>query len=263
MAVIAFIGMGNMGYAMMKGMLGTFDPQDLVFSCKRESHGREVEKETGVTFKTSNAECVKDADIVFLAIKPVVYPMVINEVKEHLKEDAVVISLAPTYTVEKLTEMTGRRVVRINPNTPARVKDSMTSVVYDEKLFSEEEKDLFDRIFRSFGEWIKLEERLMDGAITISGCAPAFIYMMINALADAGVRYGLHKDEAVMMAARTVEGCGKMVLETGIHPEILKDQVCSPGGTTIAGVEALERNGFRGVIMAGCAASYEKNSHKE
>ena len=144
------------------------------------------------------------------------------------------------------------------PNTPALVGEGMSGICYDEKLFTIAEREVIGKIFDSFGKYIVLPEKLMNTVVCASGSSPAYVYMFIEALADSAVKYGMPRADAYKMVAQTVLGSAKMVLETGMHPGVLKDQVCSPGGTTIAGVAALEENGFRNSIIKATDACYDK-----
>ena len=154
-----------------------------------------------------------------------------------------------------------KRVVRAMPNTPALLGEGMTGVCYNDSDFDEEERKTIEEIFQSFGKMRKVEERQMSAVVCVSGSSPAYVYMFIEALADSAVKYGLPRDAAYEMAAQAVYGSAKMVLETGEHPAALKDKVCSPGGTTIAGVSALEEFGFRNaVIKAGDACSVKSEN---
>ena len=191
-------------------------------------------------------------------------PAVLADLNGVMQEDQIVISIAPGITVSTVSEGLGgfRRIIRIMPNTPALVGAGMTGYTLEEKLFTQEEIGEARGILQSFSEIVQVEERLMDTVTTVSGSGPAYVYMFINALADAGVRYGLTKKDAIRMAAQTVYGSAKMVLETGEHPEVLRDNVCSPGGTTIAAVAAMDEAGFRNAILKGCEACYYKSTGK-
>lgn len=261
MAKIGFIGMGNMGMAIMKGLLKTFAPEDILFSSGHEEKMEKITKETGVPHVASNAECAKQVKYLILAVKPQVLPKVFGDIRNVVTKDQVIISIAAGYSVADLTEGLGGnvRVVRSMPNTPAMVGEGMTGVSYDAALFSEEEKSMVHAFFTSFGKMELVDEKLMDVVGSASGCSPAYVYMFIEALADGCVRNGLPRQMAYRMAAQAVLGSAKMVLETGKHPGELKDMVCSPGGTTIEGVAALEESGFRGAIIKACDANYQKN----
>ena len=150
------------------------------------------------------------------------------------------------------------KVVRAMPNTPALVGEGMTGVSYNKDEFSFEQRDVVDRFFNSFGKVVYVDEKLMDVIVCASGSSPAYVYMFIEALADSAVKYGIKRDDAYKLVAQTVLGSAKMVLETNEHPGVLKDKVCSPGGTTIAGVAALEEHNFRNAVIKATDACYDK-----
>jgi pyrroline-5-carboxylate reductase len=260
MAKIGLIGMGNMGYAILKGLLCRVPKKDLLFTCKRKVHAEEVKKETGVSNAPDNFSCARAADIVILAVKPQIYKTVLKEIAPAVTEKKILISLAPGISIDSLKKELGEkiRIVRAMPNIPAEVREGMTGVSCREKEFTAAEKKKIEEIFTSFGRMVWVDEKLMDTVTVMSGSSPAFVYMFIDAMADAGVRYGLKKSDALIMASQAVLGSAKMVLETGEHPAVLKDRVCSPGGTTIAGVAALEEEGFRRAVLNGCDAVYHK-----
>lgn len=261
MAKIGFIGMGNMGTAIMKGLLKTFCPEEILFSSAHKEKMEKITAETGVPHAGTNRECAEQVKYLVLAVKPQMLPGVFEEIRDVVTRDQVIISIAAGYTISDLTEGLGGnvRVVRSMPNTPAMVGEGMTGLCYDEELFTEEEKQVVETFFTSFGKMERVEERLMDVVGSASGCSPAYVYMFIEALADGCVKNGLPRQTAYRMAAQAVLGSAKMVLETGKHPGELKDMVCSPGGTTIEGVAALEEGGFRSAIIKACDANYEKN----
>ncbi|MCI8455210.1 MAG: pyrroline-5-carboxylate reductase [Lachnospiraceae bacterium] len=261
MAKFGFIGMGNMGCAIMKGLLKTCAPGEILFSSAHEEKMEKITRETGVPHVSSNVECAANVKYLVLAIKPQMLPRVFEEIKPAVTKEQVILSIAAGYTIADLTEGLGGevRVIRAMPNTPAMVGEGMTGISFDESLFSEEEKEEVERFFTSFGRLERVEERLLDVVASASGCSPAYVYMFIEALADGCVKNGLPRQAAYRMAAQAVLGSAKMVLETGKHPGELKDMVCSPGGTTIEGVAALEEGGFRSAIIKACDANYEKN----
>lgn len=257
---IGFIGMGNMGYAMLKGILQVFSSNNVIFTDVNKDRCKKVSEETGVEYAESNAECANKAKYVILAVKPQYYPAVLKNIENVIREEHVVISIAPGITVDSLKYSLGleKRIVRAMPNTPALLGCGMTGICYDDKVFTFEEKDVIDKIFSSFGRYKKVEERLMSAVTCVSGSSPAYVYMFIEALADGAVKYGIPRDMAYEMAAQAVMGSAKMVLETNEHPAMLKDKVCSPGGTTIAGVSALEEFGFRNAIIKATDECYKK-----
>ncbi|MDO4326413.1 MAG: pyrroline-5-carboxylate reductase [bacterium] len=260
MAKFGFIGMGNMGYAILKGLLKQYAPEELLFTDVNEERMKKVSQETGVLYALSNAECANQVKYLVLAVKPQYYNIVLKNIQHVVTPKHIVISIAPGITIDSLKDKLGKdkRIVRAMPNTPALLGEGMTGVSYEDELYTNAEKAVLNGFFRSFGKMEKVEERLMDAVGSLSGCSPAYIYMLIEAMADGGVKYGLPRQKAYDMAAQTVLGSAKMVLETGMHPGELKDMVCSPGGTTIEGVSALEESGFRSAIIKAIDASYEK-----
>ena len=260
MAKIGFIGMGNMGYAMLKGLLSVYTPSDIIFTCPDLEKCKRISQETGVRYAESNAECANNAQYVVLAVKPQVYNTVLKNINNVIRDDSVVISIAPGITIASIKNALGSniRVVRAMPNTPALIGEGMTGVSFNASDFSFDERDVIDKFFTSFGKVVYVDEKLMDGVVCASGSSPAYVYMFIEALADSAVKYGMTRADAIEFAAMTVKGAADMVLSTGEHPAVLKDRVCSPGGTTIAGVSALEENGFRHAIIAATDKCYEK-----
>ena len=260
MAKIGFIGMGNMGFAILQGLLKLYRPEDLLFTDVNQERMETVKKQTGVDFVESNAECANQSRIVVLAVKPQYYDAVLKNIKYAVKPEQIVISIAPGITIDSLVKKLGdgKRIVRAMPNTPALLGEGMTGVTYDRGLFTEEEEQEIRAFFQSFGRMEYVEERLMSAVVCASGSSPAYVYVFIEALADSAVRYGLPRDKAYEFAAQTVKGAAEMVLQTGKHPGELKDMVCSPAGTTIAGVAALEEYGFRNAVLKANEACYEK-----
>lgn len=260
MAKIGFIGMGNMGYAMLKGVMKAFDKDDIIFTDVNEARVKAVHEETGVPYAESNAECANNAKYVILAVKPQFYPQVMKNIENVVEQDHVIISIAPGITIQEVRDALGfdSRIVRAMPNTPALLGEGMTGVCYDSRLFRLEEREVIGKIFSSFGKYKVVSEKLMSGVVCVSGSSPAYVFLFIEALADSAVKYGIPRDAAYEMAAQTVLGAAKMVLETGKHPAELKDQVCSPGGTTIAGVAALEEYGLRNAVIKATDACYQK-----
>ena len=262
MSKIGFIGMGNMGYAMLKGMMKVFDKSELLFTAKTENTLKRVSEETGIAYAQSNAECANAAKYVILAVKPQYYDAVLKNIQYAVTSESVIISLAPGISIEDLKKRLGsdKRFVRAMPNTPALLGCGMTGISYNSEEFTFEEKDVIDKIFSSFGKYSVVEERLMNAVVCASGSSPAYVYMFIEALADGAVKYGIPRKDAYKLVAQTVLGSAKMVLETGEHPGKLKDNVCSPGGTTIAGVAALEENGFRNALIKATEECFKKSS---
>lgn len=255
-----FIGMGNMGYAMLKGLLKEYGPAEMTFSARDREKMADVAAKTDVMPSDSNTACAEQSKYLVLAVKPQQYDAVIEEIRDVVDEGQAIISIAPGITAADLQGRFGKRcrVVRAMPNTPALVGEGMTGVCYDAGQFSGEEQETICRLFKSFGKMEIVEEKLMDALACASGSSPAYVYLFIEALADSVVKYGIPRAKAYGLVAQTVLGSAQMVLETGEHPGMLKDKVCSPGGTTIEGVSALEEYGFRNAVIKATDACYAK-----
>lgn len=260
MKKIGFIGAGNMGYPLLCGAIRTFGREQVIFRCAHEEKNNKLKEELSVLPASSLKELVKDAQILILAVKPQFFEEIFGEIKEEITENHVIVSLAPGITIAYIKQLTGNKacVVRTMPNTPAMVGEGMTAVCFGEQQPNEEIRKDIIQLFEEVGKVILLPERLMDTAVVASGSSPAFLYLFMEALADGAVKYGISREQAYEMVAQTMIGAGKMLLETKEHPGKLKDNVCSPGGTTIAGVAALEENGFRNAVLKACDACYEK-----
>lgn len=260
MHTFGFIGMGNMGYAMLKGVLKTFSPEEIIFTDASDVRRVKVSEELGVRAIPTNVECANNAKYIVLAVKPQVYNTVIKNIQNVITPEHIIISIAPGISRDDLYSKFGKhvRIVRTMPNTPALIGMGMSGVSYDDNEFTFEEKDVIDKFFNSFSRYKVVDEKLLDVVTCVSGSSPAYVYMFIEALADSAVKYGMARNDAYEFAAQTVMGSAAMVLETGEHPGVLKDRVCSPGGTTIAAVAALEEYGFRNSIIKATDKCYEK-----
>lgn len=260
---VGLIGAGNMGSAILRGMLtADYLKQGDVAVCdtsrrKLEELSREL---PGVTYVDSAQELTEMCEMVILAVKPNYLRGVIEEIREDVRGKAV-ISIAAGWTVamlEEALEGTDATCLRVMPNTPAMVGEGMTAIC-DDSTFSKDDFAFAKGVFDACGRTVILPERLFDGVIAISGSSPAYVFMMIEAMADAGVKEGIPRACAYEMAAQALLGSALMVLQSGTHPASLKDAVCSPGGTTIEAVEMLERRGFRAAIMDAMDACAEKS----
>ena len=260
MNTFGFIGMGNMGNAMLNGLLKEVPAHAIRFTDASEVVRVNVSEKTGVSSLPTNIELANSVKYIILAVKPQCYDEVIKNIRNVVTNEKVIISLAPGITIEDIKSKFDNdvRVVRCMPNTPALIGEGMTGVAYDSRLFDVEEIDTIAHFFNSFGKFRIVDEKLLNTVTCVSGSSPAYVYMFIEALADSAVKYGMSRNDAIEFAAMTVKGAADMVLSTGEHPAILKDRVCSPGGTTIAGVAALEKNGFRNAIISATDKCYEK-----
>jgi pyrroline-5-carboxylate reductase len=261
---LGFIGCGNMAKAIIQGIAskGLVAPENIMGSNSNANHAAQTHELLGIQTTTSNTEVVAHADIVFLCVKPQQYAAVLAEIKASLAENQILVSIAPGKTLAWLEEQLGHpaKLVRVMPNTPALVGEGTTTYCLG-SLISPEEAATIAKLLESFGMAIELKEHLMDAASAVGGSAPAYVYLFIEALADGGVAEGLPREQALTIAAQTVLGSAKMVLESGKHPGQLKDEVCSPGGSTIEGVRELEAGAFRGTTMAAiqaCAAKAKR-----
>ncbi len=256
------IGVGNMGYAILKGLLKTTDASAITFYEKDRERAEDVAASTGVDMSSDNASCAALSQYIVLAVKPHQLDSAIAQMRDVVTSEQIIISIAPGITIAALQEKVGKpcRIVRAMPNTPALIGEGMTGVCYNASDFSGEEKKIISEFFSSFGRMEIVEESMMNAVVCVSGSSPAYIYILIDALADTAVTYGIPRQTAIEMAAQTVMGSAEMVLETGMHPAALKDQVCSPGGTTIAAVGALEEYGFRNAILKAGERCYKKCS---
>lgn len=260
--IIGFIGAGNMGQAMAGGIVNSeiIEPTNIIFSDINSENLKKVYEKYKVKTANSNIITASMADILVLAVKPHFYETVINEIKDFIKPETIMITIAAGISLKNMRDMFGKnmKVIRTMPNTPAMVGEGMTAVVPNEFVSEEEIKEVV-KILESFGKTEIVDEKLIDTVGSVSGSSPAFVYMLIEAMADGAVAGGMARDKAYKFAAQAVLGSAKMVLETGIHPGALKDMVCSPGGTTIEGVASLEENGFRSAIIKAMKACDDKS----
>ena len=261
MALFGFIGAGNMGYPLLKAAIATFGTEQVIYTTNSMERNQFLMEDTGIKYTDNNKATALNCKYLVLAVKPQVYPEVLEEIKDVLKDNQIIISIAAGITIDTIKEMLGFsvRIVRAMPNTPALVGQGMTGISFSGDTFTEDEKIDIDKFFNSFGRYEVFDETLIDAVVCASGSSPAYVYMFIEALADSVVSYGMPRDKAYTMAAQAVLGAAAMVLETKEHPGALKDKVCSPGGTTIAAVKALEENGFRNAIIKATDANYAKS----
>lgn len=255
---IGFIGSGNMGSAIIGGIINAkiAEPKSIIVSDINQSGLDLINNKYGVSVTTDNNKVAKEANILFLCIKPQVLYSVIDEIKNEISENTLVVSIVAGQSIESITNAFRSKIklIRVMPNTPALVGAGMAALTPNENVLPEETDIVLD-IFNSFGKGEVVSEHLMDAVTAVSGSSPAYVFMMIEAMADAAVIGGMPRNQAYTFAAQAVMGSAKMVIETGKHPAELKDMVCSPAGTTIDAVAILERDGFRNSIieaMKGC-----------
>lgn len=257
----SFIGAGNMGSAIIGGMIKNFSPSDILVTDKNEELLKNISEKYGVVTAKENKD-VLDCEFLFLCVKPNVVFNVIEEIKDKITDKTTVVSIVAGKQIKSLEEAFGKEtpIVRVMPNTPALVGEGMSAICANKNVKNEKLKVILD-VFSGLGKAEEISENLMDAVTGISGSAPAYVFMMIEAMADAGVEAGMPRDKAYTFASQTVLGSAKMVLETKKHPGELKDMVCSPGGTTIEAVRSLEETGFRSSIMEAIKKCVEKSKN--
>lgn len=266
---IGFIGCGNMGSAMLGGMLaaGPVKREQVRISCRSGASAERVHREYDVFASTDNRKTAAESDVIILAVKPHMFDTVIPEIRDVVTEEQLVISVAAGRSIASIEQAFGKeiRLVRMMPNTPAMVGAAM-SAICGSRLADESDMTTAEGLAASFGRVEVVPESLMDVVVGVSGSSPAYVYMLLEAMADAAVADGMPRKQAYVFAAQSVMGAARMVLETGEHPGALKDAVCSPGGTTIEAVAALEAAGFRSAVITGqraCVARSKEMGRQE
>ena len=256
-----FIGTGNMGGALAQAVVESVGGENVLLSDKAVETANKLAENLNCNCADSNAVADK-CNYIFLGVKPQILPMLINEIAPVLKnrkDRFVLVTMAAGVKIETLEKMldTSYPIIRIMPNTPVSKGKGMIQYCSNNAVTDEEIKIFVDSL-KYAGKVDSLDEKLIDAASAVSGCGPAFAYLFAEALADAGVECGLPRNKAIEYASQMLSGAAELLLTTGKHPGVLKDEVCSPGGTTIAGVHALEDNGFRGAVMSAVKAAYDR-----
>lgn len=259
---LGFIGTGNMASAIMGGIISKgIIPAEEIIGADLFAPGRErVKKQFGIHVTADNKEVVEKAEVVILSVKPQFYADVISGIKDSIRPEQIIITIAPGKTLAWLAEQFGKevKIIRCMPNTPAMVGEGMTAACPNEHV-TEEELAYARTLIESFGRMQVVTEHLMDTVTAVSGSSPAYVFILIEAMADAAVSGGMPRPQAYQFAAQAVLGSAKMVLDTGKHPGELKDMVCSPAGTTIEAVRTLEEKGFRSAIIEAMKVCEEKS----
>jgi pyrroline-5-carboxylate reductase len=258
---IAFLGAGRMAEALIGGLLvsETCRPADIWAADPLTVRCEAMKTQFGVRVGAANQQAAEWADAAVLAVKPQVLAQVLSEVGSYL-DGKLVVSIAAGISIEHIRRLipSARAIVRAMPNTPALVREGATAVAFGPGC-SEQDTAVAKGLFESVGRTVEVEERLMDAVTGLSGSGPAYVFMAIEALADGGVKMGLARRTAELLAAQTVLGAARLVMERSEHPAQLKDQVASPGGTTIAGLHQLEQNGFRAALIAAVEAATNRS----
>lgn len=261
MKKVGFIGCGNMGEAFLKGIINSqmVDAQEIYIYDKAKSEEIKEKYETNIC--GSEVEIVETCDIIFLAVKPHLYFDVIDEIKDAVNSTKVIVSMAPGIMMETILDNidnANSKIVRTMPNLPLMVQEGCIAYAFNENIEDEEER-YFKKLFEKIGVAVEIKEELFDAVVGASGSSPAFMFMFIEGIADGVVYEGLSREDAYKLIGQTMIGCGKMFLDSHKHPGELKDSVCSPAGTTIAGVKTLEEDGFRGTVLRAVIESIEKS----
>jgi len=256
---IGFIGAGNMGSAMMKGILasGIINPENIYVHDIDKEKLETLKSENHINIASSNMELVKKCDVIILAVKPNMAKAVLEPLKGMFDSGKLLVTIILGLPIKFYRKILGEKlkIIRTMPNTPALIGEGMILMAYDAGV-EECDISMTRKLLECLGRVEVLDEKLMSGVTAVTGSSPAYVYIMIEAMADAAVQWGIPRSLAYKLAAQAVAGSAKMVLNTGKHPGVLKDEVCSPAGSTIEAVAALERNGFRHAIidaMGECA----------
>lgn len=260
---VGFIGTGNMGSALARAVSKTVCQGNIMLSDSSHLKAQMLAQELNCTV-TDNQALAATANYIFLGVKPQMMGTMLQVIAPILAKRTdrfVLVTMAAGLKISKFSEFLGAEypIIRIMPNTPASVGEGMIVFSASNSVFMDEITE-FCEILKYAGKIDRIDENMIDAASAISGCGPAFVYMFAEALADAGVECGLPRAKAIEYAAQTLKGASSLILATGKHPGSLKDDVCSPGGTTIAGVHSLEGDGFRGAVMNAVKASFDKTS---
>jgi pyrroline-5-carboxylate reductase len=261
---LGFIGAGNMAAAMLNGILKNklYKPEDIiVYDTDKAKLNWICSNTEGIKPARNNKSLAESTELIILAVKPNYIEDVLKEIKEVLTENHTLISIAAGVKIDFLREKIGGRcrIIRTMPNTPAMVGEGMTAICRADDI-PDEIMIQVKRLFKAFGRVEYMEEKMLNAATALSGSSPAYVFMMIEAMADGGVLMGLPRDLSYRLSAQAVLGAAKMVLESGRHPAELKDIVCSPGGTTIEAMRVLENNGMRNAIIEAVKACTEKGN---
>ncbi len=253
---LAIVGCGNLGRALLAGLLdGAATPAQVAVSTRRPERAEVLALAHGVRAASSNLDAIRDADVVLLAVKPQIFPEVLAELQPEIGQ-RLVISVAAGVSIHQIRAGLGDgpRIVRAMPNTPAVIKESATAVAAGPRA-SPEDLALAQAIFSAVGRVVVVDESHLDAVTGLSGSGPAYVFLMIEAFSDAGVKVGLSREVALELAVQTIQGAARLVQQTKEHPGRLKDQVTSPGGTAIAGLHTLEAGGLRTTIMNAVEAA--------
>lgn len=259
---LGLIGVGNMGTALLKGVLSsnTIDKEKIIIYDVREEVIKNRLQEFNVKAVSSSTELAKQVKFIIIAVKPQNIDSVLEEIGPQLSEEQILISIAAGVTLDYIKKFISKNIglVRVMPNTPALVGEGASAIAYNKNV-SENDLKYVKKVFNSVGKVVELEEKHIDAVTGLSGSGPAYVFIIIEALADGGVKMGLPRNIALKLAAQTVLGAAKMLIETGMHPGELKDMVASPGGTTITALHEIEKGKLRATLISAVEAATLKS----
>jgi pyrroline-5-carboxylate reductase len=251
---IAVLGAGNMGGALIGGILkaGVAANDDIVATTRSNEHADAIAAKYGIRASArANREAAESADLLIIAVKPNAVPHLIEEIRDVLREDQILLSVAAALPIALIERLAAKRmpIIRAMPNIPVVVEEGATAIACNDAV-THEQRQLVEDIFRAVGVVCTVDEDLMDAVTALSGSGPAYIYMVIEALIAGGLKMGISREISTKLAEQTVLGAAKLVRETGLHPAILRDQVITPGGVTISAIHELERHGLRAMLIS-------------
>lgn len=259
---LGFIGCGNMGRAMLEGAVTSrwCAAEKICVHTHTPANAQAIAEKNGVVAVDSNVEVAQNSDIIVLAVKPNIYKDVLLDIRAVLEEGQILVAIAPAYSTDAISRVVnndGVRVARAMPNTPAQIGQGMAGLCFSSNMDGGE-RALITSFFESFGKVATVREDVMHAVGSVSGSSPAFVYMFIESLAQGAIKLGIPAKDATLFAAQSVLGAASLVLETGSHPAVLRDAVCSAGGTTIEGVATLEAHGLGGIVIEAMDKTSQK-----
>lgn len=259
---IGFIGCGNMGKAILKGLIKScqFSEKNIWVYTPSVENKNQIGKKYGVKIGESPQQVVELADLIFSVVKPQTTITMLTSIANSLRKESILVSIAAGITISQIAHALGhnKKIVRAMPNLPVLVNAGMTAITPNNLVTLTEINEII-KIFKSLGETEIVPENMMHSVVGVSGSTPAFVFMFIESIADAAVQSGMSRAQAYRFAAQSIEGSSKMVKETNKHPSILKDMVCSPSGTTIEAVRLLEKSGFRSSVIEATRACIKRS----
>ena len=255
---IGIIGLGNMGEAIILGLLKHVDSGKITGFDKDQNKCKKISDK--IKISDSGESLIQNSDIIVLAVKPDIIPLICKDIKDSISNDKIIISIAAGITIASIEKIIGsdKKVIRVMPNTPALVNEGMTAISNNNSV-NKQDLELGREIFSSIGKVIIVDEKYLDAVTAVSGCGPAYVFTIIQALADAGVKLGLSRQDSELLASQTLYGAAKMVMETKENPISLRNKVTSPGGSTIEAVFELEKSGLSGILISAVEKAEKKS----